>query len=85
MIFDDSSFVCASATPGSELQGRTGPTLEDCEAALGRIAGASILLVEDNEINQLVACEMLRGAGFEVDVADNGQLAVQAVAARFAQ
>ncbi len=58
---------------------------QDKEAALRPIAGARILLVEDNEINQLVACEMLRGAGFEVDVAENGQVAVHRVAARFTQ
>jgi two-component system sensor histidine kinase/response regulator len=55
------------------------------EAQLGGIAHARILLVEDNEINQLVACEMLRGAGLAVDVAENGQLAVHSVAAAAAQ
>ena len=54
------------------------------EGAMGDIAGARILLVEDNEINQMVACEMLRGAGFEVDVAENGQIGVHSVAARLA-
>jgi two-component system sensor histidine kinase/response regulator len=54
------------------------------EAALLPLAGARILLVEDNEINQLVACELLRGAGFLVDVADNGQIGVHQVHARHA-
>ena len=36
-----------------------------------------ILLVEDNEINQLVAEELLRAVGYAVDVACNGQEAVQ--------
>jgi len=55
------------------------------EAALAHLAGARILLVEDNEVNQLVACELLRGAGFSVEVAANGQIAVHQVHARHAQ
>jgi len=49
------------------------------EDQLHAIAGARILLVEDNEINQLVASEMLRSVGMRVEVAENGQLAVQSV------
>ena len=37
------------------------------------IQGAQILLVEDNEINQQVAMEILQGAGLNVTVANNGQ------------
>jgi two-component system sensor histidine kinase/response regulator len=37
------------------------------------IQGAQILLVEDNEINQQVAMEILQGVGFNVAVANNGQ------------
>ncbi|GHV52575.1 hypothetical protein FACS1894216_08960 [Synergistales bacterium] len=36
------------------------------------IKGAAILLAEDNEINQLVASEILEGVGFKVTVANNG-------------
>jgi two-component system sensor histidine kinase/response regulator len=39
--------------------------------------GADILLAEDNAINQLVACELLRDAGLRVDVADNGLIALE--------
>jgi len=52
------------------------------EAAMLPLAGARILLVEDNEINQMVACELLRGAGLDVDVAENGQIGVHQVHAR---
>jgi two-component system sensor histidine kinase/response regulator len=57
----------------------------DLEQQLGAIAGARILLVEDNEINQLVACDMLQAAGFVVDVAENGKIAVHNVEARHAE
>jgi CheY-like chemotaxis protein len=43
------------------------------------------LVVEDNEINQQVARELLCDAGFAVEVADNGQLGVERVDARKAQ
>ncbi len=35
-----------------------------------------ILLAEDNELNQEIAVAILEDAGFSIDVADNGQLAV---------
>ncbi|MDY0744147.1 response regulator [Paucibacter sp. R3-3] len=50
----------------------TGDDVEQVRA----LAGARVLLVEDNEINQEVACEMLRSAGFVVEVADDGQAAL---------
>ncbi|AGX87375.1 PAS domain-containing hybrid sensor histidine kinase/response regulator [Candidatus Symbiobacter mobilis] len=40
---------------------------------LAPIKGARILVVEDNELNQEVAGELLRDAGFLVDIAPNGQ------------
>jgi PAS domain S-box-containing protein len=43
------------------------------------IQGAQILLVEDNEINQQVAKEILAGGGLNVTVANDGQEAVNAV------
>lgn len=43
---------------------------------LSSIQGAHILLVEDNELGQQVATELLRDAGFRVDLAENGRIAV---------
>ena len=43
---------------------------------------ALILLVEDNEINQQVAQELLEGAGFQVEIANNGAVAVDAVSSK---
>jgi PAS domain S-box-containing protein len=44
--------------------------------SLRPVQGAGILLVEDNEINQQVAGELLEQAGFYVDIANHGQEAV---------
>jgi two-component system sensor histidine kinase/response regulator len=49
------------------------------EAAL-QVKGCRLLLVEDNEVNQEVALEILQEAGLIVDVANNGAEAVQKVA-----
>jgi CheY-like chemotaxis protein len=47
--------------------------------ALRQIQGAVVLLVEDNEINQQVAKEILEGGGLNVTLANNGQEALEAV------
>ncbi|NMF97653.2 response regulator [Aromatoleum toluolicum] len=51
-------------------------------ASGGQLAGARVLLVEDNEINREFAIELLRSEGLEVDEAANGEEAVQRVQAR---
>ncbi|MEG3639200.1 response regulator [Magnetococcus sp. PR-3] len=48
---------------------------EETEAAKS-LRGASILLVEDNEINQELALELLANGGITTKVADNGQIAL---------
>lgn len=40
-----------------------------------------VLLVEDNVINQRILCRKLKGKGFDVTIANNGQEAVEAVRA----
>jgi two-component system sensor histidine kinase/response regulator len=42
-----------------------------------KLAGARILLAEDNDINQQIAVELLEGAGATVKVANNGQEAFE--------
>jgi CheY-like chemotaxis protein len=42
-------------------------------------ASGLILLVEDNVINQQVASELLKSAGYEVVIADNGQVALDMI------
>lgn len=43
---------------------------------LHRIRGARILLVEDNEVNRIVAIELLTQAHLQVDTAENGEIAL---------
>ena len=43
---------------------------------LSAIRGAKILLVDDNELNQQLGSELLSSAGLVVDLADNGQMAL---------
>jgi len=43
------------------------------------LKNAPLLVAEDNEINQHVAREILKSYGFHVDIAENGEVAVQKV------
>ncbi|MDH4464945.1 MAG: response regulator, partial [Acidovorax sp.] len=46
------------------------------------VPGMHLLLAEDNALNQEVACELLRGMGFTVDVVDDGLAAVAQASVR---
>ena len=50
------------------------------QALLQTLSGARVLLVEDNALNQQVATELLKSAGMQVDLAQNGRMAVDKVA-----
>ncbi|QZN90135.1 response regulator [Idiomarina abyssalis] len=66
----------------STLFQRELPDESDAESGDGipeSILRAPILVVEDNEINQQVAREILTSHKFKVDIVENGQLAVEAV------
>ncbi len=41
--------------------------------------GKKLLLAEDNEMNQLIAVSILENAGFDIDIAGDGEQAVEAV------
>ncbi|MDR2301254.1 MAG: response regulator [Deltaproteobacteria bacterium] len=51
------------------------------KAMVKEISGSKILLVEDNDVNQLVASKILGNAGFQVTIASDGQEAVEKVKA----
>ena len=65
----------ADATGDLHLPGPTLPM-----EALTALRGARVLLVEDNELNQQVASELLQMAGFKVAIASTGRMAVNMVA-----
>ncbi|KQP13290.1 response regulator [Pseudorhodoferax sp. Leaf267] len=54
----------------------------DLERQLQRLAGARVLLVDDNALNQEVALGLLEGLGLVVEVAHDGQEAVDRVRAQ---
>ncbi len=66
---------------GRENTGRTSRFLQLVpeEHDLDKVAGALVLVVEDNEINQQVARELLESWGLRVSIAENGRDGVLAV------
>ncbi|MCE0484517.1 MAG: response regulator [Methylacidiphilales bacterium] len=71
MLVDSLVNVFAATT--SETKEFTGNSIEETT----RFQGLHVLLVEDNEINQQIAVELLEGVGAKVEVAGNGRLAVE--------
>jgi polar amino acid transport system substrate-binding protein len=76
MLFDATMQAFGEAVP--EISRAVHRKEREVEA-LENIRGAQVLLVEDNEINQQVAKEILEGAGLNVDLANDGQEAVNTV------
>jgi signal transduction histidine kinase/CheY-like chemotaxis protein len=76
MLFDTIMQAFGEALPETS---RIAQRHEQEAQALKHIRGAQLLLVEDNEINQQVAREILEGAGLNVALATNGLEAVNAV------
>ncbi|MCX6080159.1 MAG: PAS domain S-box protein [Chloroflexi bacterium] len=68
--------VIGRKNPNLPLPG-TGPLSAD---KLNNLRGGRILLVEDNEINQAVALDMLQNMGLRVSLADSGEKALEMVA-----
>lgn len=62
----------ASVTGRAEDQNQYEDAFRDCR----------ILMAEDNDINAMIAVELLEGMGAKVDVAQNGQLALEAFQAK---
>jgi signal transduction histidine kinase/HPt (histidine-containing phosphotransfer) domain-containing protein len=69
----------AVATAG---EGQERPRVEGARSALVPLAGASVLVVEDNELNQQVARELLQMVGMQVEVAGDGAAALQCLRAQ---
>jgi len=78
MLFDTTIGVLSGRHAEPRHSSAAGPS----DAKLASVKGARILLVEDNDINQHVACEILQDAGFVVEVAENGQIGLEMVQRR---
>jgi len=73
MLFD-SAIEVLGAQHEKDSDVPTGPSREP-----GRLRGARVLLAEDNELNQEVALGLLKDAEMAIDVAENGEVALQMV------
>jgi len=71
-LFDNIMFVFGKNHENKAVKG-TMPAIS------GHIRGAKLLLVEDNEINQQVARELLENAGVSVTIANNGKESIAAL------
>jgi two-component system sensor histidine kinase/response regulator len=69
-----------TAVPTAALPAPMPPGLALADGVRQRLAGARILLVEDHPLNQELARELLRRAGMEVVLAENGQDALARLA-----
>ena len=79
LLFDSVVRILGGVVDGARTAGDAPPTATFDQ--LATIKGARILLVEDNELNQEVASRLLRDVGFVVDLAENGQIALDKVRA----
>ncbi len=74
VLFDTIMLAFGEQMPKASRAAERHKEIED----LKDIQGARVLLVEDNEINQQVALEILQGAGLKVSVANDGREGVDA-------
>jgi len=86
-----SSFLVKPVSPSTLLDGvletmghgvERGPATHATLPAQEQLRGARVLLVEDNEINQQVAAELLGQAGIQVTVANHGREGLDMLTAR---
>jgi PAS domain S-box-containing protein len=77
MLFDISMRVLGGPIKEQNI---SEPEVSLAREDLATIKGATILLAEDNELNQDVAVGLLEDAGFKVEIANNGQEALDTLA-----
>ncbi|MDC8786559.1 response regulator [Roseateles koreensis] len=66
----------SDAVQGTGAPSGPGEPAIEIPSRLRHLRGARILLVEDNDLNQQIAQELLSDAGLHVDVVENGQAAL---------
>ncbi|TWB80054.1 signal transduction histidine kinase [Nitrospirillum amazonense] len=77
-VLFDAVIRAIAGTETVEPKTRAGDLPADFEA----LQGLSVLLVEDNDFNQQVAIELLTDVGVGVELAENGAIALERIAAR---
>jgi CheY-like chemotaxis protein len=73
---DFSVFLSLPVADEAAVEKETGKTTTDDDNTDTPDRGCRLLLAEDNDINAMIAVEILGKKGAEVDVAENGQVAV---------
>jgi len=74
-----STFWCELDFPVASMV-EQGAVQKKSEAGSPAVLRGRVLLVEDNKVNQLVAAQMLKGMNLTVDLAENGEKALAALA-----
>ncbi|MHB8645980.1 MAG: response regulator [Thermomicrobiales bacterium] len=75
--------IAETPTPTGEtvaVDNRTIASEQVPRSSVDRDTTALVLLVEDNAVNQRVAARMIENLGYRVEIADNGQVALDALA-----
>ncbi|MEO5352388.1 MAG: response regulator [Magnetococcus sp. XQGC-1] len=73
------SFSPAEAQTGRRTARRGDRPTPTKQRALAALSGAQVLVVDDHEINQQIACELLKQVGIRVSSAANGVQAVEQI------
>lgn len=75
VLFDQIVAMFSSHQSRARIENK--PSLESTRERFQGLRGIRVLLAEDNEINQEVAKALLEEVGISVEIADNGQIAVE--------
>ena len=80
-VAEGSDTVCSASASSQSVEGCPISAPDSDDTVPVDFTGKKLLLAEDNEVNREIALIVLREKGFEVDVAENGQIAVDKVTA----
>jgi len=79
-LSDQTNFETVRTGPETNSDNQASDKLRDKSLLATSLSGLHILLVEDNLVNQMVAQELLLSMGASVDIAENGQVALDYLA-----
>jgi len=72
--------IAEALNKGTLTETRAHEKSDNNAEVMASLAGAKVLLVEDNDLNQELALELLRNAGIQAQLASNGQEALDTLA-----